>query len=148
MVFGQIQIAADTQTMLRSADELLVISSEHGFDGHAEVGSMIQGWCLGTVGRAAKSIPLLLQGVTSRRARGAALLLPLYLTMLAEIYGMAGQPNEGLKRLAEAANLVQTTQERWAEAELHRLRGTLLLSLHKLAEAEQSYCKAFTVARG
>ena len=109
---------------------------------------MIQGWCLGTVGRAAKSIPLLLQGVTSRRARGAALLLPLYLTMLAEIYGMAGQPNEGLKRLAEAANLVQTTQERWAEAELHRLRGTLLLSLHKLAEAEQSYCKAFTVARG
>ena len=30
------------QTMLRSADELLVISSEHGFDGHAEVGSMIQ----------------------------------------------------------------------------------------------------------
>ena len=61
---------------------------------------------------------------------------------------MAAQPNEGLKRLAEAANLFQTTQERWAEAELHRLRGTLLLSLHKLAEAEQSYRKALTVARG
>jgi hypothetical protein len=41
---------------------------------------------------------------------------------------MAAQPEEGLNQLAEAAELVETTQERGHEAELHRLRGTLLLS--------------------
>jgi hypothetical protein len=56
-------------------------------------------------------------------------MLPFYLTTLGEIYGMAGQLDEGLKRLAEAAEMLERTQERWAEAETHRLRGTLLLDL-------------------
>jgi predicted ATPase len=34
---------------------------------------------------------------------------------------------------------VETTQDRWAEAEMHRLRGTLLLSMHEHAAAERSY---------
>jgi predicted ATPase len=47
----------------------------------------------------------------------------------------------------EAAKLVETTQERWAEAEMHRLRGTLLLSMHQHSEAEDSYRQAIAVAR-
>ena len=42
---------------------------------------------------------------------------------LAEVCGKAGQPEEGLKRLAEAAELVETTQERWAEAEITGCQG-------------------------
>ena len=60
---------------------------------------------------------------------------------------MAAQADEGLKRLAEAANIVEVTQERWAEAEMHRLRGTLLLSMHKRAAAEDSFRLALTVAQ-
>ena len=60
---------------------------------------------------------------------------------------MAAQPEEGLNRLAEAAKLVETTQERWAEAEMHRMRGTLLLSMHEHAAAEDSYRQALAVAR-
>jgi predicted ATPase len=43
--------------------------------------------------------------------------------------------------------LVETTQERWAEAEMHRLRGTLLLSMSEHAEAENSYRQALSVAQ-
>jgi predicted ATPase len=43
--------------------------------------------------------------------------------------------------------LVEATQERWAEAEMHRLRGTLLLSMSKHAEAENSYRQALSVAQ-
>jgi predicted ATPase len=76
------------------------------------------------------------------------LLLPVFfLTTLAEVYGMAARPNEGLDRLAEAAKIVETTQDRWAEAEMHRLRGTLLLSVHEHAAAERSYRHALAVAR-
>ena len=60
---------------------------------------------------------------------------------------MAAQPQEGLDRLAEAAKLVETTHERWAEAEIHRLRGTLLLSMNEHAAAENSYRRALEVAQ-
>ena len=51
------------------------------------------------------------------------------------------------RRPRRAGKLVQTTQERWAEAEMHRLRGTLLLSMSKHAEAENSYRQALSVAQ-
>ena len=40
-----------------------------------------------------------------------------------------------------------TTNDRWAEAEMHRMRGTLLLSLRERAAAEKSYRQALEVAR-
>ena len=75
------------------------------------------------------------------------MMIPFFLTTLAEAYGMAAQPREGLDRLAEAAKLVETTQERWAEAEIHRLRGTLLLSMNEHAAAATSYRRALEVAQ-
>jgi predicted ATPase len=60
---------------------------------------------------------------------------------------LGAQPQAGLDRLAEAAKLVETTQERWAEAEMHRLRGTLLLALHDVAAAENSFQQALTIAQ-
>jgi len=74
-------------------------------------------------------------------------MLPFYLMLLAETYGNANEPKEGLKQLAEAAEVVETTEERWAEAEMHRLRGTLLLSMREQAAAESSFYQALTVAK-
>jgi predicted ATPase len=135
------------RTILRSADEMLAISSELGFPMWSGTANMMRGWCLGTLGQAAEGIPLLLQGIADLRATGSNLGFPSGLTRLAEVYGMAAQPEEGLNRLAKAAELVETTQERWAEAEMHRLRGTLLLSKHEQAAAENSYLQALAVAR-
>jgi hypothetical protein len=74
-------------------------------------------------------------------------MIPFFLTTLAEAYGMAAQQQEGLDQLAEAAKLVQATSERWIEAEIHRLRGALLLSMHEHAAAENSYRRALEVAQ-
>jgi len=52
---------------------------------------------------------------------------------------MGAQPKAGLDQLAEAATMVETTPERWAKAEMHRLRGTLLLSINKHASAADNY---------
>ena len=60
---------------------------------------------------------------------------------------MTGQSDEGLKRLTEAAELIERTQERWPGAETHRLRGALLLSMNDHAAAEESYHQALTAAR-
>jgi predicted ATPase len=42
---------------------------------------------------------------------------------------------------------METTKERWAEAEINRMRGTLLQSMHENAAAEDSYRRALVVAR-
>jgi predicted ATPase len=135
------------RTMLRAADEVLAISREQGFPLWFAFGNIIRGWCLGTLKQFAEGIPVSLQGLVDARATGCKLVMPFFLTRLAELYGMAGQPKEGLARLAEAAELLETTQERWAEAEMHRLRGTLLLSTNDRVAAKESYCRAIAVAQ-
>jgi predicted ATPase len=60
---------------------------------------------------------------------------------------MAAQPEEGLAQIAKAANLTKTTQERWAEAEMHRIRGKLLMSMNEHSAAEESYHQALGIAR-
>jgi predicted ATPase len=133
--------------MLRSAGELAATSDEHGFQFFLGAGNIRRGWCLGAMGQAAEGIPSILEGIAIWRSTGANVAMPTNLMMLAEIYGIAAQPEEGLARLAEAAELVETTQERWAEPEVHRLRGALLQSLSEYAAAEDSYYQALAVAR-
>jgi class 3 adenylate cyclase/predicted ATPase len=134
-------------TMSLSANEAVAISSEHGFPLWLGESNVLRGWCLGAVGQTLEGISLVRQGIDICRATGSNILIPFFLTVLAEIYGIARQPEEGLHQLAEAAKLVQRTQERWAEAEMHRLRGTLLLSTHDVAAAENSFQQALTVAQ-
>jgi len=135
------------QTLLRSAEEVLVISGEQGFSEWFGIGNIMRGWCLAAVGQVAEGIPLLLQGLATYRGTGAKLGYPFALMTLAEVHGMAAQPEEGLDRLDEAAKLIDTTQERWSEAEMHRLRGTLLLSMREPTAAEDSFRRALAVAR-
>jgi class 3 adenylate cyclase/predicted ATPase len=134
------------RTMLHSADKVLATSAEQGFPIWSAVGNIVRGWCLGSVGRA-EGIPLVRRGIDDLNATGCNILIPFFLTVLAEVYGTAGQPQEGLKQLVEAAKLVETTRERWAEAEMHRLRGTLLLSINEHAHAENSFRQAIALAQ-
>src|SRR6516164_904998 len=135
------------EAMLRSAERISVISREQGFPMFIGAGDIMRGWCLSSVGDAKTGISLLEEGLKKYAATGTKLVIPFYLTVLAEAYGAAAQPKEGLNRLGDAAKLVETTQERWGEAEMYRVRGSLLLSLGERAAAEESYCEALAVAR-
>jgi hypothetical protein len=57
------------------------------------------------------------------------------------------RPQPWLDCLAEAAQIIEMTDERYDEAELHRLRGDLLNATSDRAAAEQNYHRALTVAR-
>jgi len=58
--------------------------------------------------------------------------------LLAGAHGKTGQPEEGLKTLAEALDLVQKTGERRWEAELYRLKGELTLQKLPVASSQLS----------
>jgi predicted ATPase len=70
--------------------------------------------------------------------------------MLAEVHGSLGQPEASLTALSEALALVETTGERYYEAELHRLTGELLLqhAAPEVSRAEACLQQALDIARG
>jgi predicted ATPase len=68
--------------------------------------------------------------------------------MLAEVADYLGHTADGLQALAEAHTLVEQHDERWWEAEIHRLRGVLLLrQAIPQTEAETWLQRALDVAR-
>jgi predicted ATPase len=71
---------------------------------------------------------------------------PFFLTLLAEVEGRAKELDQGLSHLAEAERLVAETEDRWAEAELHRVRGELRTG-HDPAAAERCFCQAIGIAQ-
>jgi predicted ATPase len=83
------------------------------------------------------------------RETGGARWEPYFLALLADVYAQEGQVEVGLGALAEALAAAQATGERWAEAELYRLRRSLLLQQTETpqAEAETWLQRAWDVAR-
>jgi predicted ATPase len=61
---------------------------------------------------------------------------------------MAGHVDEALTCIAEAEEAMESRGDRWFEAEVHRIRGELLLSRGDQHAAEACYQRAITVARG
>jgi predicted ATPase len=80
------------------------------------------------------------------QATGTVLAMPHVLVMLANAYAVLGQVIEGLNCLTEAAQMIERTEERFCEAELHRLRGDLLIAASDPSAAERSYRRALRVA--
>jgi predicted ATPase len=83
------------------------------------------------------------------RATGAELWAPDFLALLAEGQRRTGQAAAGLDIVAEALDRVERTKGRWLEADLHRLRGELLLAVAEpeQPEAEACFRRALAVAR-
>lgn len=123
------------------AEAAITVASEQGFAIPLAVGKTIRGWALSMQGGAEEGLVQLQDGVADLKATGTKNLLPYFLTLLAEAYGKAEQPEDGLKVLDETVAMINETGERWYEAELYRLRGELLLtqeSKTQMAKIEQS----------
>jgi len=131
----------------RHAEELLVLSTEHGFPFFLNRAIASRGRSLSVLGQVEKGLALLTQGLVADRATGTVVQTPRLLMSLAEAYAMLGQPVEGLNCLLEAAQIIETTEERVAEAELHRLQGDLLNATGDRSAAEGNYRQALVVAK-
>ena len=75
----------------------------------------------------AEGIARIRRGLDVYRLAGAALGTPTFLAILADACGRAGRIEEGLAALDEAMQLAERTGLHYWDAELHRVRGTLLL---------------------
>ena len=86
------------------------------------------------------------------RATGARLRLPYYLSLLARAYQQAGEYEKALTLIEQAMSEALNNQERCWDAELHRLRGELLLfqggnTADAAASSEAAFMRSLEIAR-
>jgi predicted ATPase len=134
------------------AGALMDLSREHGFALLLQGGMILHGWSLAEQGRADEGIGQMRKGLAGWQATGALSHRPYQLALLAEALAREGQASDGLALLAEALDLSTTSGERFLEAELHRLRGELLLTRAEAPSsaedaAEACFRQALDVAR-
>ena len=144
------QCRRDAVATHAQADALMALAQEQGLVSRLEQGRILRGWALAMQGAAAAGVAQIRQGLAAHERAGLPQLgRPFMLALLAEAYGQAGQPEVGLRVLAEALTLVATTEARWWEAELHRLQGALRLQLPipDITQAEACFRQALDVAR-
>jgi len=143
------QYRRDRKGAHRHADAAMRVSREQGFPFWLGAGLICQGWAQMTRHQLAEQIPAMHEGLALYRATDAAMWVPYFLTLLAEASGAVSQPETGLRLLAEARTVMDRTQERFYEAEVHRVQGALVLAQaadrHPLAET--CFQQALAIAR-
>ena len=143
------QFVGDWQAVRADAEEAIAIATEQNIALVQAVGPIMLGWALVRRGQEVDGASKIRQGVEAYRDTGAVFQLPHLMVPLAEAARAHGQPAEGLDVLADALAKVESTGERYLEAELHRLQGELLLdqSPGDHGPAEASFQNALAVAR-
>jgi predicted ATPase/DNA-binding winged helix-turn-helix (wHTH) protein len=131
------------------AEAMIALATAQGFPLWVASGTYWHGWALAMQGHSEAGMRQMRQGMAAWDATGTQRPSPVHLAYLAEVYGHGGQADEGLRLLAEALAVVNTTGEYWWEAELHRLTGELLLrqAVPAAPQAETCFHQALAVAR-
>jgi class 3 adenylate cyclase/predicted ATPase len=138
----------EAQLVQELAEATIALSREHGFIRWLGGGLIRKGWALAALGSAGEGIEQIRQGMAIWREMGTKQAELQHLAMLAESYKTGGQIEAGFSVLAEALAIMHTSEDRYYEAEVYRLRGELLLEEGKRFEAaEESFLQALDVAR-
>jgi len=131
------------------AEAALTIATDRGLPLHVARATSLRGWTLAARGHGDEGRAQIQQGLTTSQATGATRDRPYHLALLAEASAQGGQIAVGLEALTEALGTLPRGETGWWEAELHRLKGELLLQ-HAVAqpgEAETCFQQALAVAR-
>jgi len=133
---------------LERAEEANAIANEYGTPFELSYASFARGWALTQHGRLEEGIGEMRHALQKPSESGFAT-RPRWFVYLAEACARSEGPDVGLKLLAEGMALMERTGERMYEAELHRMRGELLLMQEAadLSEAENCFRAAIEVAR-
>ncbi len=121
------QMRADDATARTCAEEALALTSTHQVPYYRAWAAILVSYALAWEQPSEPHIGRLRASIGDFKASGARLRLPYYLSLLAQISLKAGRIEEGLTVVGEAAAEALAHNEHWWDAELHRLRGELLI---------------------
>lgn len=137
-------------TALREATtESIAICDQYGFPFWGLSSAALRGSMWKEHASAEEGIAAMQSVLATYAAAGAELCRPALLCLLATALSATGHPERGLSVLGEALAAMEKGQERWWQAEAHRLRGELLMTLpgEHSAEADAAFSEALAVAK-
>jgi len=111
------------------------------------IATCVAGWAALREGNLEEGIAQAQGGLDVIRAVGMRTAYPYYLSFLVEGHLKAGAVDKGLAAVDEGLHMSATLLDCFYEAELHRLRGELLLCRGETAEAEACFQRALALAR-
>ena len=131
------------------SNEVVRLADEKGAALWKALATMQKGSVLALSGKASEGIQMITSGITTYRSTGSRVYLPIFLSHLSRAYAELGQFDDAWRCIGEAMTAVETTKERWYEAEINRIRGEIALKLPQLgpSQAEAYFERALTVAR-
>jgi predicted ATPase/class 3 adenylate cyclase len=129
--------------------EAIALAEETGGSQWKGLGGVLLGCILAVRGSAAEAIDAIASGLADRRTTRTTLWQPLMFSYLAGAHADLGQFDEAWHWIGEAMARVESTKEKWAEAEIHRIAGQIALPAPSpdAARAESYFTAALAIAR-
>ena len=143
------ELRRETRQMRARAEARLAIATASGlFTGRA-LSEIYLGWADVLDGDLEGGIARMRAHMSQLKTGGSEYITDRGLTFVATALGRAGRFEEALATLEEAFLFIERTGQRYYHAELHRLKGELLLGrdLANAAAAEQSFRTALDISR-
>ena len=143
------QFRIEASRVQEQAEALMALSTEQGFAFWQGWGMIMRGWALVVQAQREEGRIQIQQGLSTFQETGTKCFLPYFNALVAEAEVRMGHIEDGLRVLNQGLHMVNTTGERWWEAELHRQKGEFILlqSLERHSDAESCFNKAIDVAR-
>jgi predicted ATPase len=135
------QIIGDSQIVLERAAQQIASAGEHGLPVWLASGYVFHGWAVAMGGDIEAGTAEMRQGLATIRGAGThRLQVAHYLGLLGHVHAQAGNSAEAISLISEALTSAEEVDERWFEAELHRLKGEALLTLSAKHTADAEHC--------
>jgi predicted ATPase len=140
------------EEMQSYAHVIVSLCAEHGLSHWMNCGRIFEGWAAVCGGDVHSGLETLRGGVAGWRKAGAKLWLPIFGMMEAEAYFKAGRNDDALQAIDRAIAVSAETGERWALAEVLRIKARLLQStrstgLAAVREVETLLVRSLNTAR-
>ncbi|HSA80035.1 MAG TPA: adenylate/guanylate cyclase domain-containing protein [Geminicoccaceae bacterium] len=133
---------------LSCAETSIELSQESSMPQRLAAAMMCRGFARVGLGQPAEGIVELRAGLVAWNAKGSRFLDTQWLGLIADAQVQAGQFDDALATLDQAAETAAATGECHYQAELYRLRGAALAGTGKDPEAASWFQKAIDTARG
>jgi predicted ATPase len=143
------QYRREARAAQETAESAIALSAEHGLTDLLAIATVLQGWAMAEQGRHEEGIALIQEGLAALRAMGGKLTRPGDACLLAEVCRETRRFEDGLSALTEALTAADEHENHHCEAEIHRLKGELLLKQNNsnATEARSCFERAIKIAR-
>jgi len=130
------------------ADEVVALADKTGILFWKTIGIVNQGCALALMGEASHAVQKITSGISAYRSTGSTFRMPTYLSYLARAYAILNQFDDARRSIDDAITVIQTTKEKWSEAEINRVAGEIELKspAPDEAKAEQYFERALSIA--